>query len=87
MEITIPQLRAARALLHLKAPDLTEETGLVSASLSRIEGAKHKPTRRTIRDLRMFYESRGVEFGPDGWVRLKPNVITSGNPQLVLNGS
>ena len=79
---TVAQLRAARALLHLKTPDITAAIGMLNSTLSRVECEKTTPQRSTIFHLQKFYEERGVEFGPDGWVRLRPVVEISGDSQM-----
>ena len=68
---TPDQLRAARAFLHLRSSDILAHLGVHSGPLSNLESGKAEPTIKTLKKFQEFYESQGVEFHPDGWVRLK----------------
>jgi hypothetical protein len=70
------QLKAARALLGFGQLNVQEETSISTQTVVRIETCD--PTKKvrpyTLQGLKAYYESQGVEFAPDGWVRLNEAV-------------
>jgi len=68
--LTLPQLRAARALLGWTQHDLAKATHLSPVALSRLEGANTKPRGQTLARIRMAFEKAGVEFLAGSGVRL-----------------
>lgn len=78
---TADQLRMARAALDLplRGPadpnNPTKYLGIAGVSapaLNQIESGKSSPRLDTVQRLVTYYVEHGVEFGPDGWVRIKP---------------
>ncbi len=70
MEITPQQLRSARAYLDLARNDVAAATGVGVQTLADLEtGKTDSPRISTIDTLRLFYETKGVEFSDDGGIR------------------
>jgi transcriptional regulator with XRE-family HTH domain len=70
MEITAQQLRSARAYLDLARNDVAAATGVGTQTLADLENGKtDSPRISTLDTLRLFYETRGVEFTDDGGIR------------------
>ena len=67
------QLRAARALLRLEKEQLAEMAGVSSATIRKLEAVDGTPDARTstLRLLQDVLKKGGVEFRPDGSVRLR----------------
>lgn len=64
MTISLPQIRAARAMLELTLNDVTQRTGISKGALSAIETGKADPRLSTVAKLQTFFEELGVEFLP-----------------------
>jgi predicted transcriptional regulator len=64
MPISLPQIRAARAMLELTLSDVTERTGISKGALSAIETGKADPRLSTVEKLQALFEELGVEFLP-----------------------
>jgi transcriptional regulator with XRE-family HTH domain len=62
IDITPPQIRAARALLGWTLDDLSAASGLPKRTLTRIENAAVEPRASTIAAIRTALESAGVLF-------------------------
>jgi predicted transcriptional regulator len=71
--ISIPQLRAARALLGWSQADLAENAGLSEISVKNIERGAATPKTSTMEALITAIEKAGVEFtnGGQPGVRMK----------------
>jgi predicted transcriptional regulator len=67
------QLRAARALLRLEKEQLAELSGVSSATIRKLEAVDGPVDARTVtlRALEGVLTRGGVEFRPDGSVRLR----------------
>ncbi len=64
MTISLPQIRAARAMLELTLNDVTQRTGISKGALSAIETGKADPRLSTVAKLQRLFEELGVEFLP-----------------------
>ena len=62
----------ARVALGLDLRTTAAHVNMSYRGLQSVETAAGNPTSRTTTKLLTFYESQGVEFAPDGWVRLAP---------------
>lgn len=62
MPISLPQIRAARALLNLTLSDVHDRTGISKGALSAIETGKADPRLSTVEKLQRLFEELGVEF-------------------------
>lgn len=60
--ITPEQIRAARAMLHMKQADLAEAANLSAAALNSIERGKAIPRAATSASIQRALEKAGVEF-------------------------
>lgn len=69
MRLTSRQLRMARVALGMSVQQVKTATGLGSTTITRVELQQGRHLTDTIDTLRRFYESHGIEFGDDGWVR------------------
>ena len=67
------QLRAARALVRMEQAQLAETAGVSVETVRRLEriDGRFNATLNTVRDLTRALEAAGVEFNPDGSVRLR----------------
>jgi predicted transcriptional regulator len=66
MAISIPQIRAARAMVGLTLDNVREMTGLSKGALSALETGKSDPRLSTVERLQRLFEELGVEFLPEG---------------------
>lgn len=70
------QLRAARAWLKLSQQQLADAAQVTKGTIARFELGLSIPHDRTLRDLRLALEERGIEFQFDGQIgvgiRAKP---------------
>lgn len=69
------QLKMARYGLGVPVRQVVEELGVAGTTLNRIENLEvpgDRLSRTSLTSLRLYYEAKGVEFGQDGWVRLRP---------------
>jgi predicted transcriptional regulator len=64
MTISLPQIRAARAMLELTLNDVTRHTGISKGALSALETGKSDPRHSTVEKLQALFEELGVEFLP-----------------------
>jgi transcriptional regulator with XRE-family HTH domain len=74
IEISIEQLRAARALLNISQRDLAERAGVGIQTIKRLETPVNGPTSEEMRDhIVQVLEKAGVEFtdGSKPGVRMK----------------
>lgn len=60
--ITGKQVKAARAWLDLSQDDLAAETMVARRAIQDFESGKGTPKPRTLRDLRLALEGRGITF-------------------------
>ncbi len=77
---TSEQLRAARAMLAIDQRKLAAISGVSQVTIAKMERAigvipgRHE----TVRKLQRALEKAGVEFRPDGWVRLGERTADTG---------
>jgi predicted transcriptional regulator len=71
MEMTIPQCKMARAALGWSTRDLARHARVGSTTVSRFEGGHGTPIPATVAAMQRALENAGVEFGPNGSVRLR----------------
>lgn len=62
------QMRAARAWLGMTQQDLADAAMVDKKTIARFESGVSVPRDRTLRDLRIALEERGVEFLFEGAV-------------------
>lgn len=67
--ISLAQMRAARALLDLSQGQVAEAIGLSTNGFSNIETGHSQPPASRVERIKIFYESRGIEFIPGDGVR------------------
>lgn len=73
MLVSVDQLRAARCLLRLDLKNVAEALNMSRANLNNVELGKVTPKLDTALALMGFYTAKGIEFGQNGWVRLRPS--------------
>jgi transcriptional regulator with XRE-family HTH domain len=77
--ISREQLRMARSALGWSVRDLSERTGLGTATVSRFENGADAYSE-TLRKIEAVLEAEGVRFGKDDdgglWVRLTPGFLS-----------
>lgn len=61
--MTREQCRAARAVAGLSQQALAE---VAKGAIVKFEGGKRKPYARTLADIQLTLEARGVQFSDDG---------------------
>ena len=71
MEMTIPQCKMARAALGWGIRDLANRARVGTTTVSRFEAGQGTPIPSTVAAMRRAFEEAGVEFKPDGSVRLR----------------
>jgi transcriptional regulator with XRE-family HTH domain len=64
------QFRMARSALELTVHQVADGSKINANTIIRIEGGKNA-MQNTLNKLKEFYESKGIEFLPDGAVKLK----------------
>jgi transcriptional regulator with XRE-family HTH domain len=69
--ITPAQCRMARSALRWKAQDLADRAHVSRNTVTRFELEQGPPNESTMVLLRQALEAAGVEFRPDGSVRLR----------------
>lgn len=70
MEINAQQLRSARAYLDVSRNEVAAATGVGVQTLADLENGKtDSPRISTLETLRLYYETKGVEFTEDGGIR------------------
>lgn len=69
--ISIPQIRAARALLGWKQEDIARASGLSLTTLNYIEKETVSPRQKTMTIVQQAFEDAGVEFLPGDGLRLR----------------
>ena len=84
MAISIPQIRAARAMAGLTLDNVRERTGISKGALSALETGKSDPRLSTVERLQQLFEELGVEFLPETMdagpgVRLRKNIGKQSN--------
>lgn len=65
------QILQARKLLNVSREFLAEKSGVGRSTLQRIEDGNQNVTVSRISAAQRALEEMGVEFGEDGWVRLR----------------
>ena len=60
--VTAQQIKAARAWLDLSQQDLAAQTMVARRAIQEFELGNREPQPRTLRDLRLALEKRGIEF-------------------------
>jgi transcriptional regulator with XRE-family HTH domain len=66
MEISVGQIKQARALLAWSQDDIAIACGLDTATLVNFELGKQFPKRQIFEDIRATLKAAGVEFGVEG---------------------
>ncbi|MDA9509421.1 hypothetical protein XI09_33255 [Bradyrhizobium sp. CCBAU 11386] len=61
-KISGSQLRAARSWLDLSQDEVAAETSLTRTTIVRLERDPSAVQERTRRDVRKFYEGKGIRF-------------------------
>lgn len=69
--LTPDQCRAARALLDWTILDAAGRSGVSDRAINRFERRQSAPRGASQAALQRAFEVAGVEFGEDGWLRLK----------------
>ena len=69
--LTATQCRMARSALRWTLQELADKAGVSRATLTRFEAEQGTPINATLRAVRQELEAAGVEFLPDGGVRLR----------------
>lgn len=70
---SITQLRMARYGLEISLAEAASGAGVNPNTVNFIEiGRTKNPRIDALTKITEFYQSRGVEFGADGWVRVRP---------------
>lgn len=64
--VNAAQIRAARAWLIMDQDTLSALSGVSTGTIARFERGETVPQDRTLRDLRLALEGRGIEFLFDG---------------------
>ncbi|MBL7681762.1 MAG: hypothetical protein JNK00_00260 [Flavipsychrobacter sp.] len=82
MKITRHAFKAARALLDLEQKDIEIATGIPRQRISSFETGNIEIGKKTYDTLRLFFESRGIEFLEHEGVRKKPEL-----QYTILNGT
>lgn len=70
MNISIPQIRAARALLNWTQTDLAHKTGLSLTAINNLEREEVIPRGQTINFIYQAFAKHGVEFTDGNGVKL-----------------
>ena len=60
--ITLPQIKAARALLDWKQEDLAKASGVSLASVNNLERGLYSPRPETLALIHSAFEGAGIEF-------------------------
>ena len=68
---SVPQIKAARALLDWTQRDLAEVSGVSLAAIAQIESGAGNPRATTMQILRQAFEKYDVEFSDDPGVRIR----------------
>jgi transcriptional regulator with XRE-family HTH domain len=71
MDITAAQCRAARALANLTQDQLADASRVSKRTITHFEAGERQPVPATLAALQRALEAAGVEFKPDGSVRLR----------------
>ena len=74
--ITGKQCRAARALLDLTRDKLAELVKNPARNAIKNFEAQEKASKKSIENLKIFFENRGIEFLPNNGVAFKPEIRT-----------
>ncbi len=69
--ITVPQIKAARALLGWTQRDLAKISGVSLAAVAQIESGAGNPRAETMRTLQRAFEKYDVEFSDDPGLRIR----------------
>jgi len=73
--ITIPQIKAARALLSWTQRDLAKISGVSLAAIAQIESGAGNPRAETLVMLQHAFEKYDVEFSDDPGVRIRQEIF------------
>lgn len=75
--LTPAQSRGARAMLGWNLQEVAKRSRVSDATINRFEIGKAASHPATQQALRQAFEAAGVEFGEDGWLRLKTRTPAS----------
>ena len=84
--ITIPQIKAARALLGWTQDELARASGMSLPSINNMERALYAPRPETMAAIRAALEEGGIEFMPHNGLRLRQkehDVVTFTGPSFM----
>jgi len=70
MAITVPQIRAARALLKWRQRDLAEKSAMAAVSIRKIESGAVTPRKNSLAKIEVAFAEAGVGFSGASGVRL-----------------
>jgi transcriptional regulator with XRE-family HTH domain len=71
LEISPAQCRAARAMLRWTLRGLADRAGVERQKIHWFESERRAAAEAARGALRAAFEAGGVEFGEDGWIRLR----------------
>src|SRR3954452_15581012 len=71
LALTPEQCRRARELLGWNMLDLAEASGVRMVALMKLEEGRKPPAASKVEKVRRAFEEAGVEFLPEGGVRLR----------------
>ena len=74
------QIRAARAWLNISQQELADASEVTKGTIARFELGQSAPHDRTLRDLRLALESRGIEFLFEGDVPVGIRINATKSP-------
>jgi transcriptional regulator with XRE-family HTH domain len=69
--LTAAQCRMARSALRWTLQEVADKAGVSRATLTRFEAEQGTPIAATLKVVRQAFETAGIEFRPDGCVRLR----------------
>lgn len=78
--LTPAECRVGRALLGWSLDTFAEKAGLDRQTIFRFEHERQEAGPVTAVKLRRALDEGGVEFGEDGWIRLRPATQESSQP-------
>jgi transcriptional regulator with XRE-family HTH domain len=73
--ITLPQIRAARALLGWTQAELAEASGISIPAIARLEQGIGNPRADTVQSVQNAFETNGVEFNGESGVNLQREIF------------
>ncbi len=71
MDVTPAQCRAARGFLGISQDELSARSRVSKRTIAAFETGQTRPVPSTLMAVRQALEAAGIEFRPDGSVRLQ----------------